>query len=142
MATADWVEAEASRSCSRARCPPAMCPASCASTPMTWLGVSRVQQRAGIDEYAATVRNESIERAVIDNDDLDILPSEPGDPQDRLGIFFEQLLDFRVANDRRTLSRLGRQACTRKRSRGQEGGHARCYASSCWCRSAHPATSL
>ena len=94
------------------------------------VGSIRVQQRAGIDEYAATVRNESIERAVIDNDDLDILPREPGDPQDRLGIFFEQLLDFRVANDRRTLSRLGRQACTRKRSRGQEGGHARCYASS------------
>ena len=69
------------------------------------VGSIRVQQRAGIDEYAATVRNESIERAVIDNDDLDILPREPGDPQDRLGIFFEQLLDFRVANDRRTLSR-------------------------------------
>ena len=105
------------------------------------VGSIRVQQRAGIDEYAAPVRNESIERAVIDNDDLDILPSEPGDPQDRLGILFEQLLDFRVANDRRTLSRLGGQACARKRSRGHEGGHARCRASR-WCRSAHPATSL
>ena len=61
----------------------------------------RVHQRAGIDEDAPAVRHEGVERAVVDDDDLDVLLREAGGAQDRLGVVAQQLLDLGVADDRR-----------------------------------------
>ena len=57
-------------------------------------------QRAGIDEDAPSVRHEGVERAMVDDDDLDVLLGEAGGAQDRLRIFAQQLFDLGVADDR------------------------------------------
>ena len=64
------------------------------------VGRFRVQQSAAVYENAPPVRDEGVERAIVDDDDLNILLREAGCPQDRLGIFLEQLLDLRIADDR------------------------------------------
>ena len=66
----------------------------------------RLQDRAVIDEDAAAVGNEGVERAVVDDDHLDVLLLETGDAQDRPRVFAQQLLGLGVAQDRRTLALL------------------------------------
>ena len=77
----------------------------------------RFHQRAGVDEDAAAVGDEGVERAVVDDDDLDVLLGEPGGAQDRLGVFAQQLLDLGVADDRQAAAALARCA-------GHAGGNA------------------
>ena len=67
----------------------------------------RLQDRAVIDENAPAVGNEGIERAVIDDDHLDVLLLETCDPQDRPRVFAKQLLGLGVAQQRRALALLG-----------------------------------
>ena len=85
----------------------------------------RFHQRAAIDEDAAAVGDESVERAIVDDDDLDVLLGEAGAAQDRLGIFPQQLLDLGVADDRRALLRLRGNAGANERSRRHHGDKAR-----------------
>src|SRR3954454_11573291 len=89
------------------------------------IGCLSVEESAAVDENAAAVRYESIERAVVDDNDLDVLLTETGNAQDRLGVILEQLLDFRVADDRRSGPRLSlraeQDACRHKRD------HACCW---------------
>ena len=60
----------------------------------------RFHQRAGVDEDAPAVHHERVERAVVDDDDANVLLREPGGLQDRLGVVAQQLLDLGVANQR------------------------------------------
>src|SRR6516165_7559478 len=98
------------------------------------IGRLRVQQSTSIYEDAAAIGDKGVERAVIDDDDLNVLLCEAGNPQDGLGIFLEQLLDFRIADDRRTGLRPDRN-CD-ERERGHNSNHPRR-----WRRPVHPATS-
>ena len=63
----------------------------------------RLHQRAVIHENAAAIRDEGVESAVIDDDDLDVLFFEAGGTQDRPGVLAQQLLGFGVAEHRRAL---------------------------------------
>ena len=65
-----------------------------------------VDQRAGVDEDAPAVHHEGVERAVVDDDDLDVLLREAGGAQDRLRVVAQQLLDLGVADDRQPGGRL------------------------------------
>ncbi len=113
MARIEIVWALASSVLSLLRWPPAMWPVSCASTPMIWFGVAEFEQGAGIDEDAVPVHHEGVERAIIDDDDADILLGEPGRAQDRLRVVAQHLLDLRIADDREAA-----------RLRGDGRGHA------------------
>ena len=57
-------------------------------------------QCAGIDEDAASIHHEGVERAVVENDDADVLLRQAGGAQDRRGIFLEQLFGLGIANNR------------------------------------------
>ena len=96
-----WVCACASCSRILARWPPARWPVSCASTPINWFGVSDCMMRAVIDEDAAAVGDEGVERRIVDDDDLDVLLLEAGGAQDRPRVVAQQLLGLGVAQDRR-----------------------------------------
>ncbi len=76
---------------------------------MIWFGRLRLHQRAGVDEDALAVRDEGVERAVVDDDHLDVLLRQPGGLQQRLGIFAQQLLDLGVANERQPALRMRRR---------------------------------
>ena len=82
------------------RWPPAIWPVSCASTPMIWFGVSARISAPAVDEDAPAVGDKGVERAVVDDDDLDVLLCEAGGAQDRLRVVAQQLLDLGVADDR------------------------------------------
>ncbi len=77
-----------------------------------------VHQRAGIDEDALGVDDEGVERAIVDDGDLDVLLGEAGGAQDRLRVVAQQLLDLGVANDRQPW----RQALRVHRRRHDSGG--------------------
>ncbi len=62
----------------------------------------RIHDRAGIDENMAPIHHESVECTTIDDDNADVLFRQTGDAQNRLGIVSQELLDFRVANCRRS----------------------------------------
>ena len=64
----------------------------------------RFHQRAGIDEDAAAVDDEGVEGRLVDDDDLHVLLGETGGAQQRRGVVAQQLLDLRVADDRRALA--------------------------------------
>jgi hypothetical protein len=55
---------------SRARCPPAICPVSCAMTPMTSFGVSASISAPTLMKIFLAVRHEGVEGAVVDQNDL------------------------------------------------------------------------
>ena len=83
----------------------------------------RLHHRAVIDEDAAAVGNEGVERAIVDDHHLDILFLHAGGAQDRPRVVAQQLLGLGVAQGRGTLL-LGRRQRRRqrKRHRGGEGG--------------------
>ena len=83
----------------------------------------RFQQGAGIDEDAVPVHHEGVERAIIDDDDADILLGEPGHAQDRLRVVAQQLLDLRIADDRESATRLRRNGRGHARQRDGAGRH-------------------
>ena len=98
----------------------------------------RVHQRAAVDEDAAAVGDESVERAVVDDDDLNILLGEARAAQDRLRVFPQQLFRLGVADDRWPFAlRLRGNAGANERGRGHHGHKARR-----WRRSPRPDTSL
>jgi len=84
----------------------------------------RLQQRTVVDEDATAVSNERVERAVVDDDDLDILLLQTGGAQDRPGVFAQQLLGLGVAQHRRSLllGPRGDDGADRKCDRGQQRG--------------------
>ena len=97
-----------------------------------------LHQCAAVDEDAAAVGDERIERTIVDDDDLHVLLRKSRRPQDRLRVFSEQLLDFRVADDGRSLLlRMGGSAGADERGRGHEGDETRR-----WRRSPRPDRSL
>ena len=59
-----------------------------------------VVERADVHEDAAAVHHERVERARVDQHDLDVLLAEPGGAQDRRRVVAQQLLDLGVADDR------------------------------------------
>src|SRR5207245_11547337 len=83
----------------------------------------RFHQRAAVDEDAAAVGNESIERTIVDDDDLDILLGKTRRAQDGLRIVPQQLLDLRVAADGRSFLFL--RACRSAGAAKRGGGHKR-----------------
>jgi hypothetical protein len=103
----------------------------------------RLHDRAVIDENPAAIGDEGVERAVVDDDHLDVLLLESCDAQDRAGIFAKQLFGLGVAQDRRPLVLLGAHRRNRrqnlhdgKRSRDRDGGQvgrslARCVLVRC-----------
>jgi len=80
----------------------------------------RFHQRAGIDEDAVAVGDESVERAVVDDDGLHVLLGEAGCLEERLRVLLEQLLDLGVADDRPGPLRTRRRACAGERGCGHE----------------------
>ena len=78
----------------------------------------RIDQRAGVDEDAPAIHHEGVERAIVDDGDLDVLLGEAGGAQNRLRVVAQQLLDLGVANDRKS----GRQALRAGRRRRDGGG--------------------
>ena len=60
----------------------------------------RLHDRAGVHEDAPAVHHEGVERAVVDDDDPDVLLAEARAAQDRLRIVAQKLLDLGVANER------------------------------------------
>ena len=101
---------------------------------MIWFGVSDCMSAPALTKMRRPSHHEGVERAVVDDDDLDVLLREAGGAQDRLGVFAQQLLDLGVAQDRRAAgSRSGarRRDCIAERQRqhgatgsGQAGGPA------------------
>ena len=79
----------------------------------------RFHQRAAVDEDAPTVCHERVERAVVDDDDLNVLLCKTRRAQNRLRVLPQQLLDFRVADDGQPLLRVRRGAGGSERG----GGH-------------------
>ena len=124
IATIDCVCATAqSARASRDRWPPAMWPVSCASTPMISFGVSASISAPALMKMRRPSVTKALKRAVVDDDDLDVLLGKPGGAQDRLGVFAQELLDLGVANQRQALRvrglRLRRNAAaTMRRRRG------------------------
>ena len=86
----------------------------------------RFGERAGVDEDAAAVDHEGVERLVVDQDDLQIGLRQARDPEDRRGIVAHQLLDFGVADQRHAAALLcGRgQRRNRQRDRGHRNHQA------------------
>ena len=68
----------------------------------------RLHHRAVIDEDAAAIGDEGVERAVVDDDHLDVLLFHSGGAQDRSRVVAQQLLRLGIAQDRRALVLLGR----------------------------------
>ena len=97
----------------------------------------RLHQRAAVDEDAAAVGDEGVERTVVDDDDLNILLRQTRRAQNRLRILPQQLLDLGVADDGRPFLRACRSAGGDERSRGYDGNEARR-----WRRSPRPDRSL
>ena len=67
----------------RVRWPPAMWPVSCASTPISWFGVSRAHDQAGIDEFVLPAGDKGVELLVLDQIDVERARLEPGRLPDR-----------------------------------------------------------
>ena len=84
----------------------------------------RLHDRAVIDEDAAAVGDERVERALVDDHHLDVLLFQTRGAQDRARVFAQQLLGLGVAQDRRPLGlrMRGRDRRQRDRSRRDEGG--------------------
>ena len=82
----------------------------------------RFHQRAGVHEDAPAVHDERVERAVVDDDDANVLLREAGGFQDRLGVVAQQLLDLGVANERQPARHVLR---ARGRNRGDGEGARR-----------------
>ncbi len=83
----------------------------------------RIRQRAEIDEDAPAVGHESVELLVVDNDDFDLLVLQARRLQDRTGIFAQELLGFRVADNRHRTRRrrfLRARAIARRKIREQQ----------------------
>ena len=99
----------------------------------------RFHQRAAVDEDAAAVGDESVERTIVDDDDLDVLLGKTRRAQDGLRIIPQQLLDLRVADDGRSFLflRACRSAGADKRGGGHKSNEARR-----WRRSPRPDRSL
>ena len=57
-------------------------------------------QRAGIDEDVVRVHDESVERPVVDDHDMNVLVAETGNAQNGRRVFAQELLDLGVANHR------------------------------------------
>ena len=104
----------------RDRCPPAMWPVSCASTPMTSFGTLASISAPALMKMRLAIHHEGVERAVVDDGDLDVLLREAGGAQDGLRVVAQQLLDLGVADDRKS----GRQAL-RARRRRRDGDRRR-----------------
>ena len=64
------------------------------------IGRFRFHQRAGVDEDVVRIHHESVERSVVDDDDMDVLVGETGDAQNRLRVIAQELFDLGIANDR------------------------------------------
>jgi hypothetical protein len=90
------------------------------------VGVLRLDERPGIDENTPAVSHERVERAVIDDDHFHVLLRKACDAQDRLRIFTQQLLDFRIADDGRPFLRLRGRMRKAERSCGCQRNHAYC----------------
>jgi hypothetical protein len=86
-------------------------------------------QRAGVDENVMRVHHESVERPLVDNDDVDVLIAEACHLEDRLGVVAQQLLDLGVANDRQAAVRRRlsphRHVPERECGGGRKGDNAR-----------------
>ena len=89
----------------------------------------RLHDRAVIHENAVAVGDESVERAVVDDHDLDVLLFQARGAQDRPRIVAQQLLGFGVADHaRRALSCCASAAdigAKRERRRGRDRGQFR-----------------
>ncbi len=78
-----------------------------------------VNQRSGVDEDSLGIDHEGVERAVVDDGDLNVLLREAGGAQDGLRVVAQQLFDLGVADDGKS----GRQALRARRCR--RDGHRR-----------------
>ena len=78
-----------------------MCPVSCASTPITWFGVSASISVPALMKMRRPSATNALKDALVDDHDLDVLLRQAGSLQDRLGVFAQQLLDLGIADDRR-----------------------------------------
>ena len=91
----------------------------------------RLHDRAVIDEDAATVGDERVERGFVDDHHLDVLLFQTGGAQDRTGIVAQQLLGLGVAQDRRPLGLLLRAHARERRyghgRRSHDGGESGCF---------------
>ena len=101
----------------RDKCPPAMWPVSCASTPITSFGTFASINAPALMKMRRPSITKALNDAVVDDGDLNVLLGEARGAQDRLGVVAQQLLDLGVANDRKA----GRQAL-RARGRRRDGG--------------------
>ena len=113
------------------RWPPAMWPVSCASTPMIWFGVGDSISAPALTKMRRPSTTKALKRAVVDDDDLDVLLGEAGGAQDRLGVVAQQLLDLGVADDRQAAAgfALGARRCPPAAADGQgrdRGDRAEC----------------
>ncbi|MFK4578608.1 hypothetical protein ABIF83_002055 [Bradyrhizobium ottawaense] len=122
-----WVWAAASCSRSLDRWPPAQMPGLVREHADDLVRGLRLKDRAVIDEDAAAVGDERVERAVVEDHHLDVLLLQTRGAQDRARIFAQQLLGLGVAQDRRPLllrprRRERQQRDRRSRNEGGEGG--------------------
>jgi hypothetical protein len=104
----------------------------------------RLHQCAGIDEDAAAVDDEGVERSFVDDNDLHVLLGQAGSTQERRGVVAQQLLDLGIADDRRALGclRQRRDRRQRQRGRGDQRGctaqtRAKAEARDIGCRNSH-----
>jgi len=97
----------------------------------------RFEQCAAVDEDATAVGDESVERTIVDDDGLHVLLGESRRAQQRLGIISEQLFDFGIADDRRTLLRMRGNIGRHQRGGCDERDYRRR-----WCRPPRAARSL
>ena len=100
---------------------------------MIWFGVGASISAPELTKMRRPSIDEGVERAVVDDDDLDVLLGEPGRLQDRLRVVAQQLLDLGVADDRQAASALRLRRTGRCRSRPRD---AQCAISAhrarCW----------
>ena len=78
-----------------------------------------VNQRSGVDEDSLGIDHKGVERAVVDDGDLNVLLREAGGAQDGLRVVAQQLFDLGVADHGKS----GRQALRARRCR--RDGHCR-----------------
>ena len=69
---------------------------------MTWFGVVESVSAPVLMKMRRPSTTKALKDALVDDDDLHVLLRKAGSAQDRLGIVAQQLLDFRVADDRRS----------------------------------------
>ena len=86
------------------------------------VGGIRFHQRAVVHEDAAAIGDEGVETGLVDDDDLDVLLFHARGTQDRPCVIAEQLLDFGVAQQRRTPVLLGKRRTRRNRQRRRGDG--------------------